>query len=143
MVGSVKLRTVAPTGEELAFENRTPAALIPPSDDALRIFLEYMDARTIARCAHASIAWHEECYRGDDEGRPLHPAYLGIHLMERESDVEAFEDKVDALFFHQPPFYSTGQLFASGQRSVRVWRRVETTVRKLWCILCLNGETQS
>lgn len=50
---------------------------------------------------------HEECYRGDDEGRPLHPAYLGIHLMERESDVEAFEDKVVSLIIGPHDLRST------------------------------------
>ncbi|CAN0153403.1 unnamed protein product [Pylaiella littoralis] len=128
LVGMVTVRMEPLEGAELEFENRPPLARTPPSPYALRLFLEYMDSRTVAACARTSSEWHRECYERDEEGLPMHPTYVGIHFMELESSLEACQDKIDGIFFHQPPTGSAGQLFTSGQRKVTVWRREETEV---------------
>ncbi|CAM9243185.1 unnamed protein product [Ectocarpus sp. 6 AP-2014] len=127
-VGVVTVRTEPLEGAELEFENRPPLARTPPPPYALRLFLEYMDSRTVARCAHTSKEWHRECYQRNEEGVPMHPAYIGMHFMELGSQVDACQDKIDGMFFHQPPTGSFGQLFTAGQRRVTAWRRQETEV---------------
>ncbi|CAM9474648.1 unnamed protein product, partial [Hapterophycus canaliculatus] len=127
-VGAVTVRTEPPEGAELEFENRPPLAQTPPPPRALRLFLEFMDSRTVACCARTSTEWHRECYETSEEGLPMHPTYTGIHFIELDSLVDACQDKIDGMFFHQPPTGSFGQLFTSGQRKVTVWRREEVEV---------------
>ncbi|CBN77605.1 hypothetical protein Esi_0004_0251 [Ectocarpus siliculosus] len=127
-VGVVTVRTEPLEGAELEFENRPPLERTPPPPYVLRLFLEYMDSRTVARCAHTSKEWHRECYQRNEEGVPMHPAYIGMHFMELGSQVDACQDKIDGMFFHQPPTGSPGQLFTAGQRRVTAWRRQETEV---------------